>query len=182
MSPSIHQKYKFILLFKELKTMATVSFLLSAIWHNVKLNLSITNLFLTQTQGRSPDIPQFKPPGTKGKCMYCKGPHPPYKCNVIIDCQERWEWPSSKGKNCLLPVWEITNLLPVNCNTDVIHVMKSTTPVSAPGHLNLNSSPQTSSQHQQPSAAHVHATLAPICPTPPTSTPHLGQPQYSRQQ
>ena len=51
---------------------------------------AITNSFLTQAQGRPPVTPQFKPPRTRGKCTYCKGPHPAYNCNVITDCQERW--------------------------------------------------------------------------------------------
>ena len=40
---------------------------------------AVTNSFLTQTQGRSPVTPPFTSPGTKGKCAYCKGPHPAYK-------------------------------------------------------------------------------------------------------
>lgn len=51
---------------------------------------AITNSFLTQTQGRSPVTSPFTSPGTRGKCTYCKGPHPAYKCSVITDCQERW--------------------------------------------------------------------------------------------
>ena len=42
------------------------------------------------------------------------------------------------------------------------------------GPSNLNISPQTTSQYQPPSIAHVHTTLAPVHPTPPTSMPHLG--------
>ena len=51
---------------------------------------AVTNSFLTQTQGRSPVTSPFTSPGTRGKCTYCKGPHPAYKCSVITDCQERW--------------------------------------------------------------------------------------------
>ena len=51
---------------------------------------AVTNSFLTQTQGRSPVTPPLTSPVTRGKCTYCKGPHPAYKCSVITDCQDRW--------------------------------------------------------------------------------------------
>ena len=152
---------------------------------------AVTNSFLTQTQGRSPVISPFTSPGTRGKCTYCKGPHPAYKCSVITDCQERWAIVKRDKLcfNCLGNHRSAACQSRYRCHkcrgrhhTSLCAgpppITPNLNPRSTNQHLgpsNLNTSPQTTSQYQQPSTAHVHATLAPVHPTPPTSTPHLGQ-------
>ena len=152
---------------------------------------AVTNSFLTKTQGRSLVTSPFTSPGTRGKCTYCKGPHPAYKCSVITDYQERWTIVKRDKLcfNCLGNHRFAACQSQYRCHkcrgrhhtslcTGPPPIKPNLNPRSTNQHQgpsNLNTSPQTTSQYQQPSTAQVHATLAPVHPTPPTSMPHLGQ-------
>lgn len=48
---------------------------------------TLLGTFLTQAQGKPLPTPQFRPPKTRKRCTYCKGPHPSYNCNLITSCQ-----------------------------------------------------------------------------------------------
>lgn len=150
---------------------------------------AISNSFIYLNQGRSPVTPQLTSPGTRGKCIYWKSPHPAYKCSVLSDCQER----SPIVKRDKLCFNCLGNHKSTACQSrhrcykyrGKHHTSLCTgTPPIKPnsihrgtyqhqGPSNLNTNPQTTSQYQQPSVAHFNATLAPIHPTPPTSTSHL---------
>ena len=132
-------------------------------------SLTVTSSFHTQTQENQSYSPRRNKPETPKRCVYCKGPHPSYNCNVITDrcgrwaiikglghclenhkssiCQSRYRCHTCKGKHhtslCLGP----------NVTT---HSSQTTTAPAAPTHSpqNLTGEP----------AYQVHASLAPINP------------------
>ena len=132
---------------------------------------AVTNSFLTQTQGRSPVTPPFTSPGTRGKCTYCKGPHPAYKCSVITDCQERWAIVKRDKLcfNCLGNHKSTACQSRYRCHkcrgkhhTSLSTATPPITPNPNPrgtnphqGPSNSNNSPQTTTPYPQPSAAHI---------------------------
>ena len=133
---------------------------------------TVTSQFLTQTQGKQPNLAKSKTPA-KRKCTYCKGPHPSYHCNVVTDCQQRWSIIKKERLcfNCLGNHKSSTCQSKYRCHkcrgkhhTSLCpgEQMSGGTPtdLTAP-----TSSPQGTSQ--QP-ASSVHATLAPI--TDPSSS------------
>ena len=112
---------------------------------------AVTNSFLTQTQGRSPVTSPFTSPGTRGKCTYCKGPHPAYKCSLITDCQERWAIVKRDKLcfNCL------GNHRSTACQSRYrCHKCRGrhhTSLCSGPPPITPNLNPRSSNQHQGPS-------------------------------
>ena len=63
---------------------------------------TVTGSFLTQTQEKQPHSGKSSKPESK-KCLYCKGPHPSYSCQVVTDARERWAKVKTLGHcfNCL---------------------------------------------------------------------------------
>ena len=63
---------------------------------------TVTSSFLTQTQEKQPHSGKSSKPESK-KCLYCKGPHPSYSCQVVTDARERWAKVKTLGHcfNCL---------------------------------------------------------------------------------
>ena len=49
---------------------------------------TVTSSFLTQTQEKQPHSGKSSKSESK-KCLYCKGPHPSYSCQVVTDARER---------------------------------------------------------------------------------------------
>ena len=66
------------------------------------LTPTITGSFLAQIQGKQPHLGKSSKPESK-KCLYCKGPHPSYNCQVVTDVRERWTKVKTLGHcfNCL---------------------------------------------------------------------------------
>lgn len=63
---------------------------------------TITGSFLTQAQEKHLHSGKSSKPESK-KCLYCKGPHPSYSCQVVTDARERWARVKTLGHcfNCL---------------------------------------------------------------------------------
>ena len=63
---------------------------------------TVTSSFLTQTQEKQPHSGKSSKSESK-KCLYCKGPHPSYSCQVVTDARERWAKVKTLGHcfNCL---------------------------------------------------------------------------------
>ena len=136
---------------------------------------TVTSQFLTQTQGKQPNLTKSKTPAQR-KCTYCKGPHPSYHCNVVTDCQQRWSIVKREGLcfNCLGNHKSTACQSKYRCHkcrgkhhTSLCpgEQMSGGTPTNPTA---STSPPQGTSQ--QP-ASSVHATLAPI--TDPSSSSHV---------
>ena len=64
---------------------------------------AVTSSFLTQAQWNQPHPVKPNKATVPKRCLYCKGPHPSYNCNVITDSRERWAKVKNMGYyfNCL---------------------------------------------------------------------------------
>ena len=133
---------------------------------------TVTSSFHTQTQGNKSYPPRCNKLETPKRCVYCKGPHPSYNCNVITDRRERWAIIKGLGYcfNCLGNHKSSMCQSRYRCHTCkgkhhtslclgpnvTTHSSQTTTVSTAPIH-----SPQNLTGE---SANHVHASLVPINP------------------
>lgn len=108
------------------------------------------------------------------KCIYCKGQHPAYNCNVTTHYQERWAIHSKERKFCALTAWQITDLLLANPNTAALSPRENTTPVyilspklsnqsSCPCHSHPNQYTYTSWSDIITQNSYCHSFLYPHC-------------------
>ena len=130
---------------------------------------TITGSFLTQTQETQSHYGKSSKPESK-KCLYCKGPHPSYSCQVVIDARERWTKVKTLGHcfNCLGKQKSSVCQSKFRCHkckgkhhtslclgpTDTANRPQTTTDAAAPTH-----SPYPSMAEPP---FRVHASLAPI--------------------